>query len=435
MSTESLESGRCPRCHEDRVLVRQPRRQVRHALPDLDSPVEVVEPYACAVCGCETKSRIWMVPTDGAPVRPRRLPGAPGVERRTGNVMRLDVQLGLSMHYPAVARLGEDVLFPVHEGSVGGGHAIDRHGDPDLMAEFAGEYLKQYRVIAPKGGLPQRLSELMPALHLLVNATELALKADLIRSEKDSGGHSLVSLYGRLEAGHRGEIERRFAATEPNANLSALGCERPDVESVLRAYGSSFGWSPLYEETRYFAEPTTRVRRPEGKGGNLVKSTPYPIFLPHAVAAMLASYAHFSGAERLKRLGGTVAHVAHGSRDRGNDNHGDWGLVPASLGLLVIRAGQFVATDESGAERTVFRRFVEEHPPGYRSEWMYGGNRLLFYRAAGASPVDGDTKIEGLACRVWSARRLGLHARDLYRLADLLEGGQPIPAFECPAAA
>ena len=432
MSTESLENGRCPRCHEDRVLVRQPRRQVRHALSDLNSPVEVVEPHACPVCGCEVKTRIRMVPTDGAPVRPRRLPGASSVERRSGNVMRLAVGTGLSMHYPAVVRPGEDVLFPVHEGAIGSGQAIDRYGDPDLMAEFAGEYLKQSRVIGPKGGLPQRLSEMMPALHLLVNATELALKADLIRSEKDSGGHSLVTLYGRLEAEHRGEIERCFAATEPNANLTALGCAGPDVESVLRAYGSGFSWSPVYEETRYFAEPTTRVRQQDGRGGNLVKSTPYPIFLPHAVAAMLASYAHFAGAERLKRLGGTVA---FGSRDRGNDNHGDWGLVPASLGLLVIRVGQFVATDETGAERSVFRRFVEEHPPGYRTEWMYGGKRLLFDGAAGALPVDGEIEIEGLACRVWSAGRLGLHARDLYRLADVLEGGQPIPAFEWSASA
>ena len=136
-----------------------------------------------------------------------------------------------------------------------------------------------------------------------------------------------------------------------------------------------------------------------------------------------------------ERRGCSRPSVCTGSRDRGNDNHGDWGLVPASLGLLVIRVGQFVATDESGAERTVFRRFVEEHPPGYRTEWMYGGNRLLFYGAAGGSPVDGETEIEGLACRVWSAGRLGLHARDLYRLADVLEGGQPIPAFAWPVCA
>ena len=103
--------------------------------------------------------------------------------------------------------------------------------------------------------------------------------------------------------------------------------------------------------------------------------------------------------------------------------------------MFVIRVGQFVATDKSGAERTVFCRFVEEHPPGYRTEWMYGGNRLLFYRAAGAWPVDGEAEIEGLACRVWATGRLGLHARDLYRLANVLEGGEPIAAFEWPVSA
>ena len=147
---------------------------------------------------------------------------------------------------------------------------------------------------------------------------------------------------------------------------------------------------------------------------------------------MLASYAYFAGAARLKRLGGTVA---FGSRDPGNDNHGEWGFVPASLGLLVIRVAQFVATEESGAERTAFRRFVEKHPPGYRTEWMYGGNRLLFYRAAGGSPVDEETEIEGMACRIWSDGHLGLHARDLFHLADVLDGGQTIPAFEYPAVA
>ena len=72
-----------------------------------------------SVCGCETKSRIWLVSTDRAPVRPGRLPSAPKVERRTGNVMRFDGRSGLSMHYPAVVRPGEDVLFPAHEGFSG----------------------------------------------------------------------------------------------------------------------------------------------------------------------------------------------------------------------------------------------------------------------------------------------------------------------------
>ena len=249
MSTESSERALCPRCREERELVKKAQRQVRHALPELKSPLEVVQPYACPACGCEVKSTVWMVPTDNAPVRPRPVDNSTGVERRGGTLIRFDGQSGMTMHYPAVIRPGEDVLFPAHEGSFGDGHAIDRHGDPDLMAEFAGEYLKKYRVIVPKGSLPRRLSEMMPALHLLVNAMELALKADLIRSETDSGGHSLESLYGRLEAAHRHDIEHRFAESEPNANLRALGCTPPGVDSVLRAYGTGLSWSPVYEET------------------------------------------------------------------------------------------------------------------------------------------------------------------------------------------
>ena len=245
--------------------------------PALKSPLEVVQPYACPACGCEVKSTVWMLPTDGARVRPRPMDDATGVVRRAATLMRFDGQSGMTMHYPAVIRPGEDILFPAHEGSFGGGHAIDRHGDPDLMAEFAGEYLKKYRAIVPKGGLPRRVSEMMRALHLLVNATELALKADLIRSETDSGGHSLESLYGRLDAAHRHDIERRFAESEPNANLRALGCAPPGVDSVLRAYGTGLSWSPAYEETRYYAEPTTRIRAEGAKGGNLVKRTPYPV--------------------------------------------------------------------------------------------------------------------------------------------------------------
>ena len=428
MGTENSERGRCPRCREDRALVTKARRQVRHALPTLKSPLEVVQTYACPECDCEVKSTVWMLPTDGARPRPGPIDDATGgVERRSATLMRFDGQSGMMMHYPAVIRPGEDVLFPAHEGAFGGGHAIDRYGDPDLMAEFSAEYLKTYRAIVPTGSLPRRVSEMMPALHLLVNATELALKADLIRSERNSGGHSLEALYGRLHAAHRHDVERRFAESEPNANLRTLGCAIPGVDSVLRAYGTGLSWSPTYEETRYYAEPTTRIRAEDAKGGNVVKQTPYPIFLPYAVTAMLASYAYFSGAERLKRRG---AAIAYRSRDPGNDNHGDWGLMPLSLGLVVIQVSQQVATDESGMERADFRRFVEEHPPWYRTEWMYGGNRLLFYRVGGERPVDGPIELDGLACRVWHTGRLGVHARDLYRLADVIEGEEDAQVFE-----
>ena len=41
----------------------------------------------------------------------------------------------------------------------------------------------------------------------------------------------------------------------------------------------------------------------------------------------------FSGHERLRRRGG---YVQHGAREPGKDNHGDWGVVPSSLGLIVV---------------------------------------------------------------------------------------------------
>ena len=102
------------------------------------------------------------------------------------------------------------------------------------------------------------------------------------------------------------------------------GAERPTVASVLRVYEQSFGGSSVYQDTRYFAEPTTMLRSESLKGGNLVKDTPYRIFLPIIVQTMLDVYAFFSGAERLKRMG---ADVAHDTRDPGNDQPmatGDW---------------------------------------------------------------------------------------------------------------
>ena len=310
------------------------------------------------------------------------------------------------------------MLYPAHEGSLSTGRAIDRYGDPDLMEEFAKEYLKQYWAIVPKGRLPQTVSEMMPALNLLVNAAELAMKADLIRSSSDSRGHSLPMLFERVDRKHREEIERRFAEAPLNADLRILGCESPTVATVLSTYEHGFGWSSVYQDTRYYAEPTTKVKSEDVKGGNLVKSIPYPIFLPVVVQTIIDVYGFFSGAERLKRLG---AEVGHGSRDPGNDQHGQWGLVPSSVGLVVIRVAQFVARRKGGEFREEFLQFKKVRPPLYCTSWMYGGNVLLFYRAGGEHPEDGETVIDGLKCKVWYAGSLGMHPRDLFLLADILE--------------
>ena len=357
--------------------------------------------------------------------------GQPAAQRRHGHVRGLNGMMTTSLNYPGVWSPGQNVLFPAHEGRLSAGHAIDRYGDPDLMAEFAAQYLKQYWAIVPKGRLPQTVSEMMPALNLLVNAAELAMKADLIRSGKDSGRHKLPSLYQRLDCKHREEIERRFVEAPLNADLLALGCECPSVQSVLGVYEHGFGWSSVYLDTRYLAEPTTKVKSDDAKGGNLIKDIPYPIFLPVLVQTILDVYPHFSGAERLKRLGGQVA---YGSRDPGNDQHGAWGLVPSSVGLVVLRFAQLVARDERGEFRDEFLRFTEARPPLYRTSWMYGGNVLLFYRAGDERPDDGETVIDSMECKVWYAGNLGMHPRDLYLLADILEASGEVDQFQWVSA-
>ena len=418
---------RCPRCGGEQELRSRPPRMLLHALPELRSPIEIVEPFACANCGCEVQTTVRYASTD-SPVGP---PGTPenrsAAERRTGQVWSIDGRVAMFLQHPAVSAPGSSVLLPVNEGRLSGGLCIDRHGDPDLMAAFSSEYLKQYRAIVPKGRLPQSMVEMMPSLHLLMNAAELALKADLIRSGKPIVGHVLQDLYGKLEDEHRDEVDRRFADTARNAPINALGADRPTVENVLRVCGQSFGGSSVYMDTRYFAEPTTMLREPSLKGGTLGKDTPYPIFLPVVVQTMLDVYAFFSGAERMKRLG---ADVSHGSRDPGNDQHGDWGLVPASFGLVVIRVAQRVAWDKHHEDREAFSRFKATRPPAYATSWMYGGQTLLFYRADKDHPADGETVIDGLECKVWYAGRLGMHPRDLYVLADALRARDDFPVLQ-----
>ena len=54
---------------------------------------------------------------------------------------------------------------------------------------------------------------------------------------------------------------------------------------------------------------------------------------------------------------------------------------------------------------------------------MYGGGTLLFYADEGQEYLDGKGVLNGVASRVWRHQRLGMHARDLNLLADVLESG------------
>ena len=329
--------GHCCKCGGEQEQRQGQPRVIRHALPRLASPVEIEVPLICAACGYEGGHRYRWLPTNTRDLRVEPVQAQAAAEHRNGHVWRYEGRSVASLNYPGALAPG-DVLVPTHEGSLSHAKVVDRHGKPDLMATFAAEYLKQYGTIMPKGRLPWTVSEMMPALHLLVVAAELALKAYLIRSRASSRGHDLRALYRLFRDEHRREIERRFASIIPNINLKALRVETVTVESALAVYGEWDG-STVYNETRYFAEPTTELRE-DLKGANLSKSTPYPIFLPSAVQTLIDTYPYFSGAERLRRLG---ADVQYDSRDQEDGNHGDWGLVPWSVGLVVLRVAQRVA--------------------------------------------------------------------------------------------
>ena len=97
---------------------------------------------------------------------------------------------------------------------------------------------------------------------------------------------------------------------------------------------------------------------------------------------------------------------------------------------LRVRSGfiDLVFMNDEGCEE--FRRFKEARPPLYCTSWMYGGNVLLFYRAGEEHHADSETVIDGLGCKVWYAGSLGMHPRDLFLLADVLEDPGEVEDFQ-----
>ena len=369
--------------------------------------------YVCP--GCGQKSTTEQIVTDNRefPVRAAKLS-----DTEVGEVRRHRASLSnwssdgkrhASVQFPAVFRVGENVLFPTSEGNLQDGTVIDQYGDPDLMLEFARQYFKLYRAIMPAGRLPNSLIELMPALHLLVIAAELVLKAHLIRDGKDKFGHSLKQLYRDLDPAHQNSVKLRFVESDSIKNLATLDIECPAVEAILGVYDETYGGeSKVYMDSRYYAEPTTRFKPPSGlRGASLVKShNPYPIFFPEVVRALINTYQFFSGHERLTRLGGDVK---YGTHEPGNDNHGDWGLIPSSLNLVVVNVPQPAGISAEGYKLEAFKKLLSEHPPVFRTGWMYGGNTLLFYGGGTQVYLDGHGTLNEVTCRVWYHKRLGMH--------------------------
>ena len=190
----------------------------------------------------------------------------------------------------------------------------------------------------------------MPALLLLVTSAELALKSFGIRSENLARGHSLKALYDDFSNEYQIETERFYHQSEIVAAILEHGQEAPTIEHILSIYSDTYGQGDgVYMDVRYYAEPTTMLPRSSGYyGANLGKTpTPYPVFLPTVVEALLDAYRTTSGVERLRRRG---ADIQGNIRDEGTGSHGDWGLVPASLGLVVVAAPQSVVLDSARQE-------------------------------------------------------------------------------------
>lgn len=418
----------CDRCN-DRELIAT-TKAFRFGLKLLSNLVKNEREYLCPSCG----QRITDDPlASDTPVDDAGSDNARSSRARRRRVLLNNISAtgknGITVQFPAAYETGRDVLFPTFEGNAQDGTVIDQHGDPDLMLGFAEQYFNLYNAAIPAGRLPNSLVEIMPALHLLVTAAELGFKAFLTRDGKELSGHSLERLYEALDPAHRDRIDTRFSESYLNAELTALGVEPPTVQAILTTYDRTYGGgSRVYMDSRYYAEPTTRFKRADSlHGASLVKSnTPYPVFLPEIVSAQINAYRFFSGHERLRRCGGDVR---HGVREPGSDNHGDWGVVPSSLGLIVLSVPQPAGKSAEGEDLASFEKLLSEHPPGMCADWMYGGNTLLFYGVGEQEPTDGLAVLNGVQCRVWRHRRLGMHARDLYVLADRLEDSAPFGSF------
>ena len=174
----------------------------------------------------------------------------------------------------------QSVLWPMHEARVQTGTGVDQYGNPDLMADFAKEYLKQHRVLLQTGRLPQTLVEVMPSLLLLVTAAELAMKAFTLRSKGEQPRiHDLVDLYDGLDSEHRAAIESRFGRCEIVVGLTSIGADAPKIRHILGTYADIYGGKRgAYQEAKFYAEPTTMLPGDRDlRGAPLIKgNTPYP---------------------------------------------------------------------------------------------------------------------------------------------------------------
>ena len=417
-------SSECPKCGGEDLRV-DPISRFHLGIPHLSELQQAVVVVSCQPCRTSFQlqirgsdrpgfSHFMHLSNDGEA-------GSDGLQRGDVRLWPDDSSTWASVNFNFVHSGGQGVLWPVQEAVIQAAQVVDRHGSPYLMADFAKEYLKQHWVLLPPGRLPQTLVEVMPALLLLVTAAELALKASILRSTGEQPWtHDLVDLYDSLDAEHQEAIESRYEGCQLMACLASLGVEAPQVKHTLSTYAHIYGVNRgAYQEAKFFAEPTTMMPDSGLRGASLAKgNTPYPTFMPYLVQAIIDCYHHFSGTERLRRRGAQIHERVRGSTSHG---HGNWELRPASLGLAVIVVSQQQSKDPHLDDLPAFAKFKSRHPTSFQADWMYGGSTLFFYDATASQPRDGVETITGIECRVISEEMVGLHTRDLDRLADALE--------------
>ncbi|MDE0077149.1 MAG: hypothetical protein OXO50_06495 [Caldilineaceae bacterium] len=418
----------CPECRRRNLTV-LPFKDYRLHIPQLASSFQRQFELYCGACQKVVARHEFLIDANGNLLSsPLSMPlSAPMVNEATRAINTQfirdvqDISYLLSIQFPSVLDEDGEVLFPANEGTIQDGTSVDRYGRPDLMAGSAEEYLRQFNVLMPREQLPARLIEIMPALLILVTATELAIKAYLIRSDKhQKGNHSLSKLFNQLDTEQIARIEESFACLEICSKLTALGENAPRVIDILELYSSTYGdVSNVYMDCRYYAEPTSNFRKSSSLHGEtlLKPHTPYPIFLPEVVKVLIDNYWFFSGPERLRRLGADIR--SDSSPPRYSESR-TWGLIPASLGLIVIVMPQRAAKGPDGKELDKFQNFRQRHPTGFTANWGYGGDTLLFYRAGGNQISSGVTTGQGLEYKIYDSERLSMRSRDMYLLADAL---------------
>ena len=295
--------------------------------------------------------------------------------------LRTDVIL----QYYGVAKEGEEAI-PLAEGRVTDASVVDQYGDYDLMAQQAESYLLAYYRCLPSQ-TPQKLSEVLPSTLLVYTATELALKAHIhrygIKIEDLPAGerHRLTTLFDLLPDPRKAAIQEAFESTPANQRVKKLGEPIVQVENVLAQHGET------YSAARYDLSEPTRLRRDDLRNANIVRSAPYPIFLPDVAAAILKAYLENTGIRRLHQAGANL--VCYDSKKQAPIRD-DWyetpstlkeaenwpsparrlAIVPSSLGLTVLDVDENCGTQQ----------FQAEHPPLLALSGWLGGRKHLYYR-------------------------------------------------------